>query len=93
MDYGGERKGSEVRVEWESEEKLLKFRNKSCCVSLMAVTALQHAILCSANAGRWVITVCRVVCAACKHTCCGNKDIPTATEEEGYTYTVKNGVF
>ena len=49
----------------------------------MAVTALQHAILCSANAGMMVITVCRVVCAAYKHLCCGNIDIPTATEEEG----------
>ena len=49
----------------------------------MAVTALQQAILCSANAVRWVITAYRVLCAACKHSCCGNIDTPTATEEEG----------
>ncbi len=57
-------------------------QNQSCCFRLMVVTALQHAILCSANAGRWVITACRVVCDACKHSCCGNIGSPTATEEE-----------
>ena len=65
--FGWKTEGSEVSMEWELEENIQEVRAELLFL-LMAVAVRQHALLCSANAGRQVNHVGWVVSATSTHT-------------------------